>query len=66
MSTVSIGTQRKFSIETGCLVKMLYMVQHIAGNWVTVDQLGSLATICKCISAENEMSSKPMNMKTNL
>lgn len=66
MSTVSIGTQCKFSIETGCLVKMLYMVQHIAGNWVIVDQLGSLATICKCISAEKQMSSKPMNMKTNL
>ena len=41
------------------------MVQHIADNWVIVDQLGNLATICKCISAEEEMSSKPMNLKTN-
>ena len=65
MSTVSIRTQCKFSRDTGCLVKMLYMVQHIADNWVIVDQLGNLATICKCISAEEEMSSKPMNLKTN-
>lgn len=65
MSTVSFGIQCKFSIETGCLVKMLYMVQHIADNWVIVDQLGNLVTICKCISVEKEMSSEPMNLKTN-
>ena len=65
MSTVSIGTQRKFSIETGCLVKMLYMVQHIADNWVIVDQLGNLATICKCISAEkrNELYTHELENK---
>lgn len=47
------------------MVKMLYMVQHIADNWVIVDQLGNLVTICKCVSVEKEMSSEPMNLKTN-